>query len=324
MKKIISLFVILAILILSSCGSGSDKNKSQSDTQEELSGNISISGAFALYPLAQKWAEEFQKLHPKVRIDVSAGGAGKGMTDAISGLVSLGMVSREVTKEEIDKGAWFVAVTKDAVVPIVNDKNPVLQKLLNKGISKETFQGIYLTGKITSWGVASCDKKVTDKINIYTRADACGAADVWAKYLGKKQEDLLGTAVSGDPGVTEAVKNDVNSIGFNNIGYAYDSKTKYQVSGIKVLPIDFNGNGIIDDKEYFYQNKDSLVKAIADGRFPSPPARDLYFVSKGKPADKIVLAFLKWILTDGQKYVTEAGYITLPAQKITSGLEKLK
>jgi phosphate transport system substrate-binding protein len=324
MNKTLSLFVLISMLMISSCGSSSDKSKDQKDTQEELSGNISISGAFALYPLAQKWAEEFQKLHPKVRIDVSAGGAGKGMTDALSGLVSLGMVSREVTKEETDKGAWFVAVTKDAVVPIVNEKNPVLQKLLNKGLSKETLQGIYLTGKITSWGVASGDKKVTDKINVYTRADACGAADVWAKYLGKKQEDLLGTAVSGDPGVTEAVKNDENGIGFNNIGYAYDSKTKYVNAGIKILPIDFNGNGIIDDKEYFYQHKDSLVKAIADGRFPSPPARDLYFVSKGKPADKIVIAFLKWILTDGQKYVADAGYITLPAEKINSSLDKLK
>jgi len=309
---------------MNSCGSGTDKNNDQKGTGDELSGNISISGAFALYPLAQKWAEEFQKLHPKVRIDVSAGGAGKGMTDALSELVNLGMVSREVTMEEIDKGAWFVAVTKDAVVPIVNDRNPVLKTLVNKGFSKETLQGIYLTGKITNWGVASGDKKVNDKINIYTRADACGAADVWAKYLGKKQEDLLGTAVSGDPGVTEAVKNDINGIGFNNIGYAYDAKTKNVTSGIKILPIDFNGNGILDDNEYFYQNKDSLVSAIADGRFPSPPSRDLYFVCKGKPVDKIVLAFLKWILTDGQKYVAEAGYINLPAEKITTNLTKLK
>jgi phosphate transport system substrate-binding protein len=314
--------ITAAILIVCSCGSGSDSgNKEKQDT---LSGTISISGAFALYPLAQKWAEEFQKLNPKVRIDVSAGGAGKGMTDALSELVNLGMVSREISKEEITKGAWFIAVTKDAVVPIINDANPAIQKLVTNGIKKEDLQGIFITGKTTTWAQASGDKKVTDKINAYTRADACGAADVWAKYLGKKQEDLLGTAVSGDPGVTEAVKNDKNAIGFNNIAYAYDSKTKLVNAGIKILPIDFNGNGIIDDNEYFYQTKDSLVKAIADGRYPSPPSRDLYFVSKGKPTNKIVLAFLNWIMTDGQKYVAEAGYIDLPKAKITAGLNKLK
>ena len=311
-----------AVLILGGCGSSSNKNTNGAD--ENLSGTISISGAFALYPLAQKWAEEFQKLHPKVRIDVSAGGAGKGMTDALSNLVSLGMVSREVSKEEIDKGAWFIAVAKDAVVPIINENNPAIQQLFNTGVTKEALQEIFITGKTTTWAEASGNKKVKDKINVYTRADACGAADVWAKYLGKKQEDLLGTAVSGDPGVTLAVKNDKDAIGFNNIAYAYDAKTKLENAGIKVLPIDFNGNGIIDDKEFFYQNKDSVVKAIADGRFPSPPARDLYFVSKGKPTNNVVLALLNWIMSDGQKYVAEAGYIGLTKDKIDGGMKKLK
>jgi phosphate transport system substrate-binding protein len=310
-----------AIVILAySCGS--DFNKK--NTKDELSGTISISGAFALYPLTQKWVEEFKILHPKVRIDVSAGGAGKGMTDALSGLVNIGMVSREINQEEIGKGVWFVAVAKDAVVPIINENNPAIQKLMNKGLTKELLKDIYISGKVSNWGQASGNKKNKDKINVYTRADACGAADVWAKYLGGKQEDLIGTAVSGDPGITEAVKNDKNAIGFNNIAYAYDSKTKYEIAGIKILPIDFNGNGIIDDKEYFYQHKDSLAKAIVDGRFPSPPARDLYFVCKGKPSNIIVLAFLQWILTDGQKYVSEAGYINLPASKIKTSLNKIK
>lgn len=324
MKKIITIIVAAVLLLAYSCGSDSGKSKNEKNAKDDLSGNISISGAFALYPLTQIWAEEFQKLYPKVRIDVSAGGAGKGMTDALSGLVNLGMVSREISKEETDKGAWYIAVTRDAVVPVISDNNPVLQRLMNNGIKKETLADIYLSGKVTDWGTASGDKKVKDKISVYTRADACGAADVWAKYLGKKQEDLLGTAVSGDPGVTEAVKNDRNGIGFNNTGYAYDNKTKYVNAGIKVLPIDFNGNGIIDDDEYFYQHKDSLVKAITDGRYPSPPARDLYFVSKGKPTGKTLLAFLKWVLTDGQKSVAETGYIELPKARIEAGLEKLK
>lgn len=320
MKKGMLFILAVIILITYSCGSGSDKNK---DTKN-LKGTISISGAFALYPLAQKWAEEFCKLHPDVKIDVSAGGAGKGMTDVLSGLVGLGMVSREVSQEEIDKGAWFVPVTKDAVVPVINDNNPALQHLMNKGLSKDILEGIFLSGKITDWATATGKKDIEGKINVYTRSDACGAADVWAKYLGKKQEDLLGTAVTGDPGITEAVKNDTYGIGFNNIGYAYDATSKYVTAGIKVLPIDFNGNGKIDDNEYFYQKKDSIVAAIADGRFPSPPARDLYFVCKGKPDNEIVIAFLQWVLTDGQKYVSEAGYINLTDEKIKAALEKLK
>jgi phosphate transport system substrate-binding protein len=246
------------------------------------------------------------------------------MADALSGMVNMGMVSRDISKEEIDKGAWFIAVTKDAVVPVISDKNPDVQKLLNQGVSKDVFEKIFISGKIKNWSDISGEKKNKERVNVYTRSDACGAADVWAKYLGKKQEDILGTAVSGDPGITQAVKNDKLGIGYNNIGYAYDSKTKYEVEGIKVLPIDFNGNGQIDNNEFFYHHKDSIVAAISDGRYPSPPARDLYFVCKGRPKDVIVVAFLKWILTDGQKYVGSAGYINLTTAKITSALKELE
>lgn len=323
MKKLFFPIIVIVILSMCSCGSGTHNKKSNGDSTQ-LIGNISISGAFALYPMAQTWVEEFCKIYPGVKIDVSAGGAGKGMTDVLSGLVDIAMVSREISQEEIDKGAWFVPVTKDAVVPVVNENNPALQDLMNHGLTKETLEKIFINGKITDWATAVNDKKIEGKINIFTRSDACGAADVWAKYLGKKQEDILGTAVSGDPGITEAVKNDKLAIGYNNIAYAYDATTKYVITGIRILPIDFNGNGLIDDNEYFYQKKDSIVKAISDGRFPSPPARDLYFVCNGKPDNEIVMAFLNWVLTDGQKYVSDAGYIKLSDEKIKTAIEKLK
>lgn len=323
MKNLIIPFLTALILTVYSCGSGSDKKKNDSDTTK-LKGSICISGAFALYPMAQKWVEEFCKIYPDVKIDVSAGGSGKGMKDALSGMVEIGMVSREIEKEEIDKGAWFVPVTKDAVVPVINENNPALQELMNHGLKKEILESIFISGKITDWGTAADDKKIEGKINIYTRSDTCGAADVWAKYLDRKQEDLLGTAVSGDPGITKAVKNDKLGIGYNDIGYAYNATTKYVTSGIRILPIDFNGNGIIDDYEYFYQKKDSIVKAITDGRFPSPPARDLYFVCKGQPDNEIVVTFLLWVLTDGQKYISEAGYINLTNDKIKAAIEKLQ
>ena len=42
-------------------------------------------------------------------------------------------------------------------------------------------------------------------------------------------------------------------------------------------------------------------------QYPSPPARELYFVAKSKPENMIVQEFLKWIITDGQAYVKEGG-----------------
>src|SRR6476661_8880958 len=93
---------------------------------EEKEPSISFSGAFALYPLVQKWAEEYNKTHPKIRFDIQTGGAGKGLTDVLSGAVDVGMFSREITTAEKRKGVWWIALCKDAVLPTINSKNPYI------------------------------------------------------------------------------------------------------------------------------------------------------------------------------------------------------
>jgi phosphate transport system substrate-binding protein len=289
----------------------------------ELQGTIKVSGAFALYPLMVKWAEEYQKLHPKVKIEVSAGGAGKGMTDALSGLVDIGMVSRDIAPEEIAKGAFYVTVTKDAVVTIISTKNPVFNDILTKGVTKQTFYNIFIAGNVTTWGQVVGRPGVTDQIHVYTRSDACGAGDTWAKYLGKKQEDLRGVGVYGDPGVIEAVKQDALGIVYTNVAFGYDMNTKNPVDGISVVPIDTNHNGRIDASEDFYKSVDQLDQAILSGAYPTPPARVENLVTKTKFTG-LAKEFVKWILTDGQKFVSEAGYVPLPADTISEQLTKLE
>ncbi|HBC80196.1 MAG TPA: phosphate ABC transporter substrate-binding protein [Bacteroidales bacterium] len=315
-KKIIMCLLLILVLVFSI-------NPKPAFAQEKLKGTISLSGAWALYPMAVRWAEEFRKINPEVRIDLSAGGAGKGITDALNDMVDLGMVSREIYKEELTKGAYPVAVTKDAVVPVINASNPYLDILLGKGLKKEGGSNIWVTGMYKTWAQAFGIKS-TSPIHVYTRSDACGAAEVWAKYFGKKQEDLLGSGVYGDPGLALAVKKDALGIGYNNIGYAYDSKTKKQLAGIRVLPIDINNDGKITPDENFYDSMDDLINAIANGKYPSPPARELYFVSHGKPQKEVVTKFLEWVLTDGQKYVNESGYITLSKEKVAGELKKIQ
>jgi phosphate transport system substrate-binding protein len=292
-------------------------------SQSQLEGRITLSGAFALYPMAVKWADEFKKIHPKVKIDLTAGGAGKGMTDVLNNMVDIGMVSREVYPEEVKKGAFAIAVAKDAVVAVVNANNPAINDILAKGLKKDAANNIWITGKYKSWSQAFATK-IAAPIHVYTRSDACGAAEVWAKFFGKKQEDLLGSGVFGDPGLALAVKKDPLGIGFNNIGYAYDHTSKKQVAGIRIVPIDLNNNGKVDPDENFYNTMDEIVNAIAEGKYPSPPARELYFVTKGKVTNKVVNEFIRWALTDGQKFVHESGYIALPKEKLAKEVSKLK
>jgi phosphate transport system substrate-binding protein len=311
---------ILALLVplLSSCA-----QQQVASQQQAMNGTITVSGAFALYPMMVKWGDEFSKLNPDVNFDISAGGAGKGLSDALAGAADLGMVSREVTKEEEAKGAWWVGVTKDAVFPVINASNPVLEELMAEGLKKEQLADIFLNEKIKTWGELVGRPEVTDPIDIYTRSDSAGAAEAWAKFLGnKKQEDLKGIGVQADPGLLDAVIKDTNGIGYNNLAYAYDAASDKPVAGAIVAPIDVNGDGKASDDEILETKKEAM-EAVASGRYPSPPARALNLVTKDKPSP-LVAAFLKWVLTDGQKFVNEGGYVQLTPEQLQAGLKRLE
>lgn len=316
-KSVLSALLVL-VIVLGGCGEG--RGRSQGDN--EMAGTITVSGAWALYPLMVRWGEAFRDLYPAVQFDISAGGAGKGMADALAGAVDIGMVSRAIYPDELDKGAFWVSVAKDAVFLTVNEGNPVWGELYEQGVPRETLVGIFITGEVTTWGQVVGRPEVADPIHVFTRSDACGAAATWAEYLGGNQEDLLGVGVYGDPGLLDAVIKDPLGIGFNNLNFAFDFDTGKPVAGALVAPLDVDENGRSDANER-YDTKEQAVDAVATGHYPSPPARDLNLVTGGKPAG-LTRTFMEWILTDGQAFVAEVGYIGLPEEKLQEGLGKLK
>ncbi len=333
MKKsyIISAAVVLLSVVFFAAKPGDNPKVDNPKDDNPKDGNpgvttvsISFSGAFALYPLVQTWAEEYNKTHPDIRFDIQAGGAGKGLTDCLTGAVDVGMFSRELTDAEKAKGVWWIALCKDAVLPTVNAKNPNIKSLQIRGVKKDEFRGIFVDKTYATWDeLLGTTSKNPKKINVYTRADAAGAADSWAAFFGKKQENLKGIGVSGDPGVADAVKKDMNGIGYNNTLFVFDAASGKKIPGIEVVPIDVNGNGTIDPDENFYGNLHQFLKAVNDGKYPSPPARNLYFLTKGKTQKKEVLDFFRWVLTDGQKMVNDAGYVPLPKGVLADQIKKL-
>lgn len=297
MKKLISLFGLLVILAGISFA-------------KELNGTVTLSGAWAIYPTAVAWGDAFSKKHPNVKIDVSAGGAGKGAADTIAGLVDIGMVSRDPDPSEIKKGIVPIYILHDAVFPVISDKNPVLPNLLEKGITKKGLIGIYVNGRITSWDEFTCHK-IDKQIHVYTRSDSCGAASSWAKYLGnKKQEDLKGIGIYGDPGLLEAAKRDSLGIGYNNFSYLFNRDGSI-IKGAALLPIDSNENGRIDADELI-KNRDDAIKAIRSGRYPA--ARKNYFFVKGRPKG-LVKEFIKFALSDEGTKIVEGVGASLPATR---------
>jgi len=324
----LSVLLVLAVT-LSACGTAAPEatavpqSEAGTSSEEQLSGTISVSGAFALYPMMTVWAEEFTKLHPDVQFDVQGGGAGKGMTDTIAGAVDIGMISRSIKDEETAQGIFWVSVTKDAVFPIINAENPVAAQILEKGITQEIFNKIYITEEIKTWGEVVGDPTITDEIHVFTRSDASGAADQWARYTGgEAQEDLKGVGVNGEPSILGEVIKDPFAIGYGNLNSIFDLSSGSLVPGVVIPPIDIDENGKADAVE-IYTVKEDAFSAVANGTYPSPPARFENLATLGKP-EGLTLAFIEWILTDGQQYLESAGFVPLTPEQQAESLEKLK
>lgn len=313
-KHILLSLLIMTSLLLAACGGD---NAAEGETV-----TLASSGAFALYPMMQRYAEEYSNTHPQVVFDITGGGAGKGISDVLAGATDFGMVSRDLRAEEIALGAVGFAVARDAVFVVVNANNPYIDLILQRGLTAEALGKLYLTQEFSTWGDLLGDPSITTAVNVYTRSDSAGAAEMISLfYGGQTQEDLKGIGVDGDPGLLTAVLNDPLGIGYNNLGFVYDFSTGVPVAGAVVAPIDLNTNGQIEEHELL-ETRTEAVQAILDGDYPSPPSRLLYLVTKGQPSGA-TLDFLRWIYSDGQAFVGEAGYVPLSDAELTEEISRL-
>lgn len=312
---------ILAALCQASC---SPNVEGSFEKESNYSGSLSLSGAFALYPLTILWSEDFKEIYPNVRFNISAGGAGKGIADVLTDMVDIGLVSRDLHPQEIAKGAYPIVVAKDAVIPTINSQHPNIELILKRGLSQIELQNIFIHAKYKTW--KDIDTRFVDSpIQVYVRSDAAGAAETWAKFFKANQEDLKGVGIFGDPGLAQVVKDDPLAIGFNNLNYVFDLNSKRAAAGIRALPIDLNANGVLDKNEDFYQNLDSLTNSIAKNQYPSPPARDLFFVLRKNASSKLIKTFLTFILQkEAQKQLLANGYVPLDEEHIRESLKRIQ
>ena len=216
----------------------------------------------------------------------------------------------QLTPEQEQKGLWKVTVSRESVIPVINSRNPVIDALMKNGITRKELAELFSGKAEMTWGTASGTKDKS-AIHIYSWADQSGAASTWAEYLEIPLKDMIGNARQGDTGIIEAVRRDPLGLSFCNAHFAYDTKADKQLQGIRVLPVDFNENGMIDKKEDIYDKVSKLHHAAYLGLYPSHLCRELSLVCTGKPTDPNIVEFIKWILSDGQEVSIQAGYCEL-------------
>lgn len=319
MKNKILLCLSIVVIIAYGCGNQSGKNKNEitgTDTTEKTL--IKISGSETFYPVLLKLISFYSKEKTNVKFDIKSTCSTNGLKELKAGNTDIAMSSVIV-----DDSNWTVPVALDVVVPIISFDNPVIQAIVMNGLTKLELKDIF-TGKLNNWGKFS-KTNVNQDIEVFVLPDSSGTTATWLSFLEiDNGKTLKGEVVKGGKQMYEKVKNTDNGIGFCSASELYYFDNDMRKEGIYILPVDFNSNGIIDDNEQHFDNYKMLRNALTNGFIAFPPARYLSLVLKSKPQDGPVKDFIKWILTIGQNYIYESGYVNLSDKSALTSLNDLE
>ncbi|HEX9493167.1 MAG TPA: phosphate ABC transporter substrate-binding protein PstS [Thermoanaerobaculia bacterium] len=339
---------IVTIILLAACA----KNETPQSTQPSASGaKTTINGAGATFPnpLYSKWFSDYNKLYPDVQINYQSIGSGGGIKQLSSQTVFFGATDGPMTDEQLKSAPGPILhfpTVLGGVVPAYNLPN-VSAELKFPG---PLLAQMYL-GKIKNWNdsaIAKANPGVSLPnldVNIIHRSDGSGTSYIWCDYLSKvspefKQKVGVATSVNwptgvgakGNEGVSGMVRQIPGSIGYVELVYALqnditfgavqnaageyvraslDSVTAAGASAAANMPVDF---------------RVSITNAQGKGAYPISSFTWilLYQNPTDKVRGKIMVDFMKWALSDGQKAAAPLGYAPLPRQVIDLELPALQ
>jgi phosphate transport system substrate-binding protein len=310
---------------------------------------INGAGATFPYPIYSKWFSEYNKVNPKVAINYQSIGSGGGIRQITERTVFFGATDGPMTPEQMQAAPGKILhlpTVIGAVVPVYN----IPGVTADLKFSGQVLADITL-GKITKWNDPAIAKlnagvnlPATD-IVVAHRSDGSGTTYIWVDYLSKVSPEFkktVGVATSvkwpvgvggkGNEGVAGLVSQTPGALGYVELIYALQNKISY-------------GSVQNSSGEFIRANNDAVTAAAAaaaaqmpeDFRvsITNPPGKDAYPIAsftwlllyespQDKEKGKIMVDFMKWALTDGQKFAKDLGYAPLPKAVIDMELKALQ
>ncbi|OFW10212.1 MAG: phosphate ABC transporter substrate-binding protein PstS [Acidobacteria bacterium RIFCSPLOWO2_12_FULL_59_11] len=313
---------------------------------------ITGAGATFPYPIYSKWFDEYHKLHPHIQINYQSIGSGGGIQQITKQTVFFGATDGPMTNDQLlaapAKILHFPTVL-GADVPVYNIPGVTAELKFTGPLLADIF-----LGKVTKWNDPAITKlnpevnlPATDIIVVH-RADGSGTTYIWVDYLAKispawKSKVGVATSVNwpvglggkGNEGVAGLVTQTPGSLGYVELIYALQNKISY---------------GSVQNMagEFIRASVESVTLAAAGAAANMPadfrvsitnaPGKGVYPISsftwlllyenpKDKAQAKVMLEFMKWMLSDGQKFAAGLGYAPLPDSVVKlelAALNKIK
>lgn len=292
MRKFLTSLLLVFLLIQ---GCTADQNTS-SNSSTAPSFYLENKGSDTIVNLALAWAEAYQKIQPEVRISVSGGGSGTGLTALINGSIPLANASRQIKAEEVESARAnglnpqeFI-IARDAIAVIVNPENPVNQ------LSLEQLSAIY-RGEINNWSEVGGENRPIVRLSRETNSGTHVFFLEEVVRLGSKEDKTIFSAdtllLPSSEGIISEVRDNPNAIGYDGLGYVTDEVKMVALSSLET------------PDEYVLPSVDT----VNDGSYSI--SRNLYMYT-GNPPTGELKDYLTWIISaEAQQIVTSLGFVPI-------------
>ncbi|HEX6223472.1 MAG TPA: hypothetical protein VFZ52_03635 [Chryseolinea sp.] len=271
---------------------------------------VRITGVRFAYPLVQRWIDEFNKEFPDIQLVIEA----RGSTDPSQYELLIEAYEHDA---EFRKNREYASVARYAILPVANSKSGIANEFSEKGLDKDLLVQLFFHDPYSD---KQNQREIKSPFTIYTRLQKAGAPITFSRYFGFEQKDVKGKSIAGaDEHILKSVLRDSTALSYLPLSLIYDHATQRPVNGISVLPVDLNGNGKVNDEEKFYQDLAAVLE-----RFEKTGPKDLnnvpieylhFSVDKGNAKPEAV-AFVRWVIANGQRYLHEYGYLNPEPERL--------
>jgi phosphate transport system substrate-binding protein len=300
---------------------------------------VQITGAGATfpYPIYSKWFSEYNKLHPNVQINYQSVGSGGGIRQLTNRTVFFGATDGPMTPDQLlaapGKILHFPTVL-GSVVPIYRIPGVTAELKFTGPVLARIFMGT-----ITKWNdpaITALNPGVTlptTDITVVHRSDGSGTTYVWVDYLAKVSPEWkktvgvstsvkwpAGVGAKGNEGVAGLVNQTPGAIGYVEPVYATQNNIPFgsvqNMAGkfVRSSPAAVTAAASAAASQMPADFRVSITNPPGDDAYPIASFTWLLFYEN--PSDKaqarVMVEFMKWALTDGQRYASDLGYSPLP------------
>lgn len=285
-------------------------NVKSQEAKEKVTGTdseVNLMTTAELNGLVSVWVKGFEGANPGMRVNVSP--FNPDLYQSKNDHRGLILITDDRLKNAGSETSWKMAVGRDIIVPVINAKSPYADAVCQNGLSSEELKTPFSGAGVSTWG-AMLENEEQGVVSIYFINDNSVKTYI-SSFLGVNVDNLSGTGVENAGKLLLALQNDQNGIGFCRLSDITGPEGQTLNGNVRMIPVDVNNNGQLDYFEQIYDDLGSFTRGVYIGKYPKSLYNNIFAVSATQPADGAALAFIRWILSDGQQLLAENGYTEL-------------